>query len=113
MSLSDFLKAGLSVIAATLLVIGLFATAPAFAAPTHHCPEVQASDQVLDSQRDGLDVQLARTCCAQMHCCPILPQPLVYAPPEVPFGQLHVHVRPERPLLLLTAIDPPPRTPAV
>lgn len=113
MSLSDFLKAGLSVMAATLLIIGLFATAPAFAAPSHHCPEVQAGHQALDSQRDGLDVQLARTCCAQMHCCPILPQPLVYAPPAVPFGQLHVHVRPERPLLLPTAIDPPPRTPAV
>ena len=112
MSLSDFLKAGLSVMAATLLIIGLFATAPAFAAPNHYCPEVHASHQALVSQRDSLDVQLARTCCAQMHCCPILPQPLVYAPPEVPLGQLHVHVRLERPRLLQTAIDPPPRTPA-
>ena len=112
MSLSDFLKAVVSVMAATLLMVGLFATTPAFAAPSHHCPEVQASHEVLDSQRDGLDVQLARTCCAQMHCCPILPEPLVSAPPAVSFGQLHVHVRPERPLLLVAAIDPPPRTPA-
>lgn len=112
MSLSDRLKANLSKIAAAVMVVSLFATTPAFAATTHNCQEALEDHQVSDGDWDDVRMQGGNACCAQMHCCPILPEPPLVSSPNAPIGPLHARVRLEQPLLLLSAIDPPPRSPS-
>ncbi|MBY5720081.1 hypothetical protein HFO33_26425 [Rhizobium leguminosarum] len=51
-------------------------------------------------------------CCAAMHCCPILPElAKVAAPPFEPARHERTQSV-DRPLLLIRAIDPPPRVQA-
>lgn len=73
MSLSGRLTKSLSIIAAAALALGVFAMAPAFASPTSGCHIVQAATQVPPVFEEGATVSDSRSCCNQMHCCPILP----------------------------------------
>ncbi|MBY5412357.1 hypothetical protein HFO98_28705 [Rhizobium leguminosarum] len=48
-------------------------------------------------------------CCAAMHCCPILPELAKVAAPPFEPGRHERTQSVDRPLLLIRAIDPPPR----
>lgn len=91
---------------ATVLV-NLFGMLPAVAA-THPCQTAQMSG--VSDHHDPLKSQPG--CCDAMHCCPVLP---VLPAPVLPMGALlrpHVHLEADQPLLLVTSIDPPPRSSA-
>lgn len=109
MSLSDRLTSSLSIIAAVVIAICLFVTAPAFGVPSPGCHTLQFTHQVAMDPEDGVTENNSKACCTQMQCCPILNEPPLPTLPNLSFDSLQISVHSERPLLLLAAIDPPPR----
>ncbi|MBY5378718.1 MULTISPECIES: hypothetical protein [Rhizobium] len=84
--------------------------------------DVAATPSTLQSQHCAVverDHHLGHTydpqtgCCSTMHCCPILPELAKVAAPRFEPGRHEPPPSVERPLLLIRAIDPPPRFPPV
>lgn len=109
MSLSGRLSTSLSIIAAALLALGMFAMAPAFASAASGCHIVQAPAQAPPVFEEGPTVSDSRSCCTQMHCCPIVPVAPLATLPNPFFDPPRTNGNSDRPLLLVEAIDPPPR----
>ena len=108
MSLSDGIKLSLLMIAAAMLVIGIFVKAPAVAAPTHHCDTHLAVHDVPISSEDGATNSNNSACCTQISCC-VLPSGAPLTLPNPPLNSPRPTVDCQRPLHLGAAIDPPPR----
>ncbi|ACS60174.1 hypothetical protein Rleg_7166 (plasmid) [Rhizobium leguminosarum bv. trifolii WSM1325] len=100
---------------AQLLVVAIVIAANPFdvaAAPStlqsQHCAVVAHRDHHpghADNPQTG--------CCSTVHCCPLLPQLAKVAAPRFEPERHEPTPSVERPLLLIRAIDPPPRFPAV
>jgi hypothetical protein len=108
MSLSDGIKSSLLMVAAAMLVIGIFVKATAVAAPIQHCDTYLAVHHVPISSQGGATDSNNSACCTQISCC-VFPseQPLIL--PNPPFNSPRPTVDCQRPLHLGAAIDPPPR----
>ncbi|CDZ71990.1 Hypothetical protein NGAL_HAMBI2610_36060 [Neorhizobium galegae bv. orientalis] len=106
------LQSVLSIIATAMVILiltlTLFAMTPAVAASQQpcHAGDVEASNHHDTSKAPS-------SCCDDMHCCPVLtrlPAPGVRGAVRY---QPHAYLKAEQALLLMTSIDPPPRTPAL
>ena len=102
------LRSVLSALAIAMVAVNLFAMTPPAAASAHECnasrPETHTADQ------HGSTTQPA--CCDSMHCCPMLPSLPSPETPSAACFRPHAYLRSEQPLLLVTVIDPPPRSSA-
>ncbi|MBY5337645.1 hypothetical protein HFO96_25355 [Rhizobium leguminosarum] len=100
---------------AQLLVVAILVAANLFgvaAAPS----TLQSQHCAVIAQRDhhpGHAYDPQTGCCSTMHCCPILPELAKVATPRFEPGRHKPTPSVERPLLLIRAIDPPPRFPPV
>ncbi|MBY5590340.1 hypothetical protein HFO49_23115 [Rhizobium leguminosarum] len=99
---------------AQLLVVALLVAANPFgmaAAPStlqsQHCAVVGERDHHV-----GHAYGKQAVCCPAMHCCPILPELAKVAAPPFEPGRHERTQSVDRPLLLIRAIDPPPRVQA-
>ncbi len=100
------LRSILCAFAVAMVMTNLFGMLPA-AAAANPCQ----TDQVVgvSNHHDALKSQPG--CCDAMHCCPMVPVlPAPGLPSEVRLRP-HVHLEVDQPLLLVTSIDPPPRSP--
>ncbi|MQU73584.1 hypothetical protein FB009_12033 [Sinorhizobium medicae] len=91
--------------AVAVVVLNLFAISPARAS-SETCHVTHAANAV--GQHRGAEVP--QGCCDATHCCPMLP---CLPAPDVPVAIRHQHhpvLKVEQPLLLVTSIDPPPRS---
>lgn len=109
MSLSDRLASSLFLTAAVAITICLFVTAPAFGPPLKDCHGPLGTHYVAIASEGGAIVDDSKACCTQMQCCLILPASQRATLPNLPFTSPRTSVQCERPLLLVVAIDPPPR----
>lgn len=102
------LRCALSAFAIAMVAINLFAMIPPAAASAHDCNPSRAETHTADHH----DSTTQPACCDSVHCCPILPE---LPSPETPSAAClrpHAYLKSEQPLLLVTAIDPPPRSSA-
>ncbi|WP_296035896.1 hypothetical protein [uncultured Agrobacterium sp.] len=114
MNVSHGQRYALRAFAIALVLVNLLAMLPAFAA-SHPCQPAHVEGGA--DYREGLAdhrtlVGSPSGCCEAMHCCPMLPS---LPSPGLPLAVNHRHhpyLKVEQPLLLATAIDPPPRSPA-
>ncbi|MBY5837936.1 hypothetical protein J3P71_12625 [Rhizobium leguminosarum] len=97
---------------AQLLVVALLVAANSFGmvtarstVPSQHCVVVGERDHHVGH---AYGMQQAG-CCSAMHCCPILPELAKVAAPHFEPGRHERTQSVDRPLLLIRAIDPPPR----
>ncbi|MCA2407965.1 hypothetical protein GYN07_10240 [Rhizobium leguminosarum bv. viciae 248] len=96
---------------AQLLVVALLvaanpfgmATAPS-TVPSQHCAVVGERDHHM-----GHAYGMLAGCCSAMHCCPILPELAKVAARHFEPGRHERTQSVDRSLLLIRAIDPPPR----
>jgi hypothetical protein len=94
-----------------LVIVNLAAMASASAEVREVCPRTVAS-AVDEHSKQGGDHhgRIAGDCCSGMHCCPIVPRlqsfDIVLRTGRLPSPLLDD----EAPLLLVNAIDPPPRS---
>ncbi|NNH59331.1 MULTISPECIES: hypothetical protein [Rhizobium] len=95
---------------AQLLVVALLVAANPFGmaaarstVPSQLCAVVGERDHV------GHAYGMQAGCCSAMHCCPILPELAKVAAPHFEPGKHEATQSVDRPLLLIRAIDPPPR----
>ncbi|UWM77561.1 hypothetical protein N1937_10225 [Rhizobium sp. WSM4643] len=100
---SIFLYAQLLVVA-LLVTANPFGMATARSVPSQHCAVVGERDHHV---RHAHGMQAG--CCSAMHCCPILPELAKVAAPRFEPGKHEATQSVDRPLLLIRAIDPPPR----
>jgi len=99
------LRPVLCAIALAVVMLNLFAMTPA-SALSEECDVAHA--ETAAGRHHGPDVP--QGCCDTTHCCPMLP---CIPSPGVPLAirhQHHIHLKVEQPLLLVTSIDPPPRS---
>jgi hypothetical protein len=102
------LRCALSAFAIAMVAINLFSMIPPAAASAHEC---NASRSVTHAAGHH-DPTTQSACCDSMHCCPMLPSlPSPEAPSAACFRP-HAYLKSEQPLLLVTVIDPPPRSSA-
>nr|CAD7048183.1 hypothetical protein RP007_05181 [Rhizobium sp. P007] len=107
MILKYSLRYVLCAFAIATVLVSLFGMLPAVAA----LPPCQTA-HVHDISTHHHPVQSQSGCCDAMHCCPMLPAlPAPELPSEARLSP-HVYLKAEQPLLLVTSIDPPPRSPA-
>ncbi|PDT10252.1 hypothetical protein CO655_14650 [Rhizobium sp. M1] len=98
---------------AQVVVVALLVAAPfgmaagSSAVETGHCPVT------VEHHRDSGHVcgQQA-ACCSTTHCCPMLPELAAVETPRLERGRHERTPSDSRPLLLIRAIDPPPRNSA-
>ncbi len=101
------LRSVLCTVAVAMVMLNLFAMAPALAS-SPSCQPVHV--EKIAEHHHGAATPSG--CCDSMHCCPMLPS---LPSPVLPLAVSHRHhpyLKVEQPLLLATAIDPPPRSPA-
>nr|WP_250813091.1 hypothetical protein [Neorhizobium tomejilense] len=103
------LKIALSMIAVLMVVINVFNMTPALAMPGESCNRIHASSTDSDHHSANGNV----SCCDTMHCCPMLPDLPAPGLPVAVGYQHYSMLKTEQPLLLVSSIDPPPRTPAL
>ena len=106
MMLNIRLRTILGLFAAFMTIFNLLAMTPVAAAPRQHCVMSKAEEPRHHDERSKAQTG----CCDSMHCCPVLSE---LPSPDEP---LSLRYRPlarllvEEPLLLVTSIDPPPRS---
>lgn len=102
MVFARYIKTVFTVVAIVAAIASIVDMTPTRAAASE-CHQSQA-----DSDHSHQD-SAARQCCSTAHCCPLVPElPVMTAPAAA--APLHLgYVRAERALLLVKAIDPPPR----
>lgn len=101
------LRSVLCALAIAMVALNLLAMTPA-AASVHRCDASQAETHAAHHH----DAETQPGCCDSMHCCPMLPRlPSPGLPSEVCLRP-QTYLKSEQPLLLVTSIDPPPRSPA-
>ncbi len=91
-----------------LMVLNLAAMSSASAHAHAHtnCPAVQSSGH---SDRPHQNAQGTPVCCSVASCCPLLPQLVTPALPPALARSTYAIVKVDTPLMLVRAIDPPPR----
>jgi len=89
-----------------LMVLNLAAMSSASAHAHANCPAVQSSGH---SDQPHQDTQGAAVCCTVASCCPLLPQLVTPMLPPALKQPPYAIVKVDTPLLLVRAIDPPPR----
>jgi len=99
------LRPVLCAIATAVVMLNLFAMTPARSSSGQCHP---AHAEAAAGHQHGPDVP--QGCCDTTHCCPM--RPCLPAPgvPSAILHQHHIHLKVEQPLLLVTSIDPPPRS---
>ncbi|KQZ59740.1 hypothetical protein ASD54_23445 [Rhizobium sp. Root149] len=102
------LRTILGLFAAAMTIFNLFAMTPAAATSRQHCIVSTAERAGEGHHHESSKAQAG--CCDSMHCCPVpsrLPSPT--EPIALRYQPL-AHIEVEEPLLLVTSIDPPPRS---
>lgn len=89
-----------------LMVLNLIAMSSASAHAHTGCPAVHSSDH---SDLPRPDSHGTSVCCSVASCCPLLPQLVTPALPLALARSTYAIVQVDTPLLLIRAIDPPPR----
>ncbi len=105
MNLNSRLRTVLGLFAVLITLLNLSTMAAAAPVWRQHC---SVSGTQVDLHHEHSKVQAG--CCDGMHCCPV---PSRLPSPAMPYAlryQPHAHLKVEEPLLLVTSIDPPPRT---
>ncbi|WP_421423964.1 hypothetical protein [Agrobacterium rosae] len=102
------LRSVLSAFAIAMVAINLFAMIPPAAASAHEC-NASRSDTHTAHHHDSTTQS---ACCDSMHCCPVLPGLPSPETPSAACFRPHAYLKSEQPLLLVTVIDPPPRSSA-
>ncbi len=101
------LRSVLCAVAVATVMLNLFAMAPALAS-SPQCRPVHV-EKIADHHHGAAT---SPGCCDSMHCCPMLPSLPSPGVPSAISHHHHGHLKVEEPLLLVTSIDPPPRSPA-
>lgn len=89
-----------------LMVLNLIEMSSASAHGHTGCPAMQSSDH---SNRPNPDSHGTSVCCLVASCCPLLPTLMTPVLPQAPERRPHATVEVDTALLLVRAIDPPPR----
>ncbi|MBB2749970.1 UNVERIFIED_ORG: hypothetical protein GGI57_000643 [Rhizobium aethiopicum] len=98
---------------AQIVVVALLVTAPFGVALASSAVQIQRCAVAAEHYHHGGDECGQRTlCCSTTHCCPILPELAAIAAPRLEPGRHETKPVGYRPLLLIRAIDPPPRSSA-
>ncbi|MBY5813051.1 hypothetical protein [Rhizobium leguminosarum] len=105
MTLGSIFRYAQRLVVALLVTANPFgmATAPS-ALQSQHCAVVGERDHHV-----GHAYGMQAGCCSAMYCCPILPELAKVAAPHFEPGRHERTPSVDRPLLLIRAIDPPPR----
>ena len=101
------LRSVLCAVAIAIVMLNLFTMTPALAS-SPSCQPVHTENSA--DHHHGAATPPG--CCDTMHCCPMLPSLPSPGVPSAISHRHHPHLKVEEPLLLVTSIDPPPRSPA-
>ncbi|TKT66182.1 hypothetical protein [Rhizobium sp. LC145] len=99
------LKVVLAVCAVAMLIVNAWAMTPALAASNIDCQHVHASSSI----GTGHQSVPSPACCADRHCCPMQPHLPTAGQPKPLEDEYQSVIKEVQPLLLIRAIDPPPR----
>lgn len=98
---------------AQMVVVALLVAAPFGMAAASSAVQVERCAVAAEHHPHAVDSCGPQSvCCSTTHCCPILPELAAVAAPRQEPGRHETQPAGYRPLLLIRAIDPPPRSSA-
>lgn len=101
MDLQKCIRTVLTFVAIAAATLNFVSMTPVAAASECHQMHANADE--------GHELPAANPCCGSAHCCPLLPPLPVVTAPAVEASGHRCQSMADQPLLLITAIDPPPR----